>query len=193
MTQIAPATVRQRVGDAGAAGFHSLTGYVRATSVVALVDAVGIGTGLAIMGIPLALPLASLVFLGALRSLSARCCPDSSLSWLRCSPRIRCMRSSPGLIIAVMQLEAHVYDLLVMWQAGIGSPVGCRARSRSRRCPRRCGGTLWPCRPSPSSTGAACSATGEEVAADEDGGDADLERPTGSATLSSLAEDLSPG
>jgi len=56
VTQIAPSTVRQRLRDAGAASFHSLTGYVRATSVVALVDAVGIGTGLAIMGIPLALP-----------------------------------------------------------------------------------------------------------------------------------------
>ena len=51
--------------DAGRAGFHSLIGYVRATFLVALVDAVGIGTGLAIMGVPLALPLASLVFLGA--------------------------------------------------------------------------------------------------------------------------------
>ena len=49
----------------GGRGFHSLIGYVRATFLVALVDAVGIGTGLAIMGVPLALPLASLVFLGA--------------------------------------------------------------------------------------------------------------------------------
>ena len=49
----------------GGPGFHSLIGYVRATFLVALVDAVGIGTGLAIMGVPLALPLASLVFLGA--------------------------------------------------------------------------------------------------------------------------------
>ena len=48
-----------------AGGFHSLIGYVRATCLVALVDAVGIGTGLAIMGVPLALLLASLVFLGA--------------------------------------------------------------------------------------------------------------------------------
>ncbi len=57
--------MRERVRDAGRAGFHTLIGYVRATFLVALVDAVGIGTGLAIMGIPLALPLASLVFLGA--------------------------------------------------------------------------------------------------------------------------------
>ena len=35
VAQLGPATVRQRVRDAGAAGFHSLTGYVRATSLVA--------------------------------------------------------------------------------------------------------------------------------------------------------------
>ena len=57
--------MQERVRDAGRAGFRSLIGYVRATFLVALVDAVGIGTGLAIMGVPLALPLASLVFLGA--------------------------------------------------------------------------------------------------------------------------------
>ena len=65
VTKIFPEHVRERVRDAGRAGFHSLIGYVRATFLVALVDAVGIGTGLAIMGVPLALPLASLVFLGA--------------------------------------------------------------------------------------------------------------------------------
>src|SRR5689334_3353823 len=65
VTKIFPQDVRDRVRDAGRAGFHSLIGYVRATFLVALVDAVGIGTGLAIMGVPLALPLASLVFLGA--------------------------------------------------------------------------------------------------------------------------------
>ena len=65
VTKIFPEPVRDRVRDAGRAGFHSLIGYVRATFLVALVDAVGIGAGLAIMGVPLALPLASLVFLGA--------------------------------------------------------------------------------------------------------------------------------
>ena len=65
VTKIVPENVRERVRDAGRAGFRSLIGYVRATFLVALVDATGIGTGLAIMGVPLALPLASLVFLGA--------------------------------------------------------------------------------------------------------------------------------
>ena len=52
----------QRIGD------HSvgvLGGYVRGTAVVALVDAVLIGVALVIIGVPLALPLATIVFLGA--------------------------------------------------------------------------------------------------------------------------------
>jgi predicted PurR-regulated permease PerM len=42
-----------------------LGGYVRGTSIVAFVDATAIGLGLAILGVPLALPLAVIVFLGA--------------------------------------------------------------------------------------------------------------------------------
>src|SRR5205823_7823669 len=60
-----PVGVRGRVREAGHAGYGSLVGYVRATFLVALTDAAGVGTGLAIMGIPLALPLSSIVFLGA--------------------------------------------------------------------------------------------------------------------------------
>ncbi len=65
ITRIFPTAVRPRVRRAGALGFGSLIGYVRATVAVALVDAIGIGVGLAAFSVPLALPLASLVFLGA--------------------------------------------------------------------------------------------------------------------------------
>jgi putative heme transporter len=118
VTQLAPATVRERIREAGAAGFHSLTGYVRATSLVALVDAVGIGTGLATMGIPLALPLASLVFLGAFIPLVG-----AVLSGLLAVVVALLAKGAVyalitlGLVIAVMQLEAHVLQPLVMGRA----------------------------------------------------------------------------
>ncbi len=51
-----------RIGDRSVA---VLGGYVRGTAVVALVDAVVIGLALVILGVPLALPLATIVFLGA--------------------------------------------------------------------------------------------------------------------------------
>jgi predicted PurR-regulated permease PerM len=42
---------------------QTLGGYVRGTAIVAAVDAVGIGIGLAVVGVPLVLPLSVLVFL----------------------------------------------------------------------------------------------------------------------------------
>ena len=49
----------------GAKTVDVLGGYVRGTATVAAVDAVGIGVALAIIGVPLALPLAVVVFLTA--------------------------------------------------------------------------------------------------------------------------------
>ncbi|MDQ2722329.1 MAG: AI-2E family transporter, partial [Actinomycetota bacterium] len=63
--KVVPAHTRNRVDVAGHRGFASLVGYVRATVAVAGVDAVGIGIGLGALQVPLALPLAALVFLGA--------------------------------------------------------------------------------------------------------------------------------
>jgi len=118
VTKIVPADHRERVRDAGRAGFHSLIGYVRATALVALVDAVGIGTGLAIMGIPLALPLASLVFLGAFIPLVGAVIAGFlavvvaliAKGWIFALITL-------GLIIAVQQLEGHVLQPLVMGRA----------------------------------------------------------------------------
>lgn len=49
----------------GRTSVRTLGGYVRGTAIVALVDAVGIGAALFILQVPLALPLAAIVFLGA--------------------------------------------------------------------------------------------------------------------------------
>jgi predicted PurR-regulated permease PerM len=118
VTKIFPENVRERVRDAGRAGFRSLIGYVRATFLVALVDAIGIGTGLAIMGVPLALPLASLVFLGAFIPLVGAVIAGFfavvvaliAKGWIYALITL-------GLIIAVQQLEGHVLQPLVMGRA----------------------------------------------------------------------------
>jgi predicted PurR-regulated permease PerM len=49
----------------GATSVRVLGGYIRGTAIVAAVDATAIGIGLAILGVPLALPLAVIVFLTA--------------------------------------------------------------------------------------------------------------------------------
>lgn len=52
----------ERVGQTAV---RTLGGYVRGTSIIALVDSVAIGVGIAIVGVPLALPLAVIVFLAS--------------------------------------------------------------------------------------------------------------------------------
>jgi putative heme transporter len=118
VTKIVPSETRDRVRDAGRAGFGSLIGYVRATFLVALVDAVGIGTGLAIMGIPLALPLASLVFLGAFIPLvGAVITGFLAVVVALLAKGVVYALITLGLIIAVQQLEAHILQPLVMGRA----------------------------------------------------------------------------
>jgi predicted PurR-regulated permease PerM len=118
ITTVFPQPVRERVRDAGRAGFHSLIGYVRATFLVALVDAAGIGTGLAIMGVPLALPLASLVFLGAFVPLvGAVVAGFLAVIVALIAKGLLYALITLGLIIAVQQLEGHVLQPLVMGRA----------------------------------------------------------------------------
>jgi predicted PurR-regulated permease PerM len=118
LTKIVPAGSRDRVRAAGRAGFGSLIGYVRATFLVALVDAVGIGSGLAILGIPLALPLASLVFLGAFVPLIGAVLTGfvAVVVALLAKGFIYALITL-GLIIAVQQVESHVLQPLLMGRA----------------------------------------------------------------------------
>src|SRR5690606_32013364 len=104
-----PPEVRERVRDAGRAGFRSLVGFVRATFAVALVDAIGIGAGLAILGVPLALPLASLVFLGAFIPLiGAFVTGFLAVVVALIAKGFIYALITLGLIVAVQQLEGHV-------------------------------------------------------------------------------------
>jgi putative heme transporter len=118
VTKLVPTDVREQAREAGGAGFRSLTGYVRATFLVALVDAVGIGTGLAIMSVPLALPLASLVFLGAFIPLVGAVLSGflAVIVALLAKGFVYALITL-GLLVAVNQLEAHILQPLVMGRA----------------------------------------------------------------------------
>ncbi|MEA2317204.1 MAG: hypothetical protein QOD44_1393 [Solirubrobacteraceae bacterium] len=65
VVRLFPADVRARVDEAGAMSWSVLGAYVRGQALVATVDAVFIGIGLAIVGLPLVLPLAVLIFVAA--------------------------------------------------------------------------------------------------------------------------------
>ena len=64
ISPLPPREVR-RVDAAGRAAWTTTTGYVRGTAVIATIHGIVIGLALALLGVPLALPLAVLIFLGS--------------------------------------------------------------------------------------------------------------------------------
>jgi predicted PurR-regulated permease PerM len=118
VVRVFPAGVRERVLDAGRAGYGSLIAYVRATFLVALTDAAGVGVGLAIMGVPLALPLASLVFLGAFIPLvGAVIAGFVAVVVALLAKGILYALLTLGLLVVINQIESHLLQPLVMGRA----------------------------------------------------------------------------
>ncbi|WP_378734791.1 AI-2E family transporter [Nocardia brasiliensis] len=118
VTRIVPTPQRERVRTAGQLGFGTLVGFVRATVAVAAVDAIGIGAGLGILGVPLALPLASLVFLGAfIPIIGAFVAGFVAVFIALVTKGLITSLIVLGIIIAVMQLEGHVLQPLLLGRA----------------------------------------------------------------------------
>lgn len=116
--RIIPHDVRDRVDVAGRRGFASLVSYVRATAAVAVVDAIGIGIGLAIVRVPLAAPLAALVFLAAFIPIIGAVIAGAvavlvALVANGFIPAVIVL----AIVIAVMQLESHVLQPLLLGRA----------------------------------------------------------------------------
>lgn len=65
LVRLLPRKARAASFGAGRKGWASMVSYARIQMFVAFVDAVGIGVGAAIIGVPLALPLGVLVFMGS--------------------------------------------------------------------------------------------------------------------------------
>lgn len=66
VTRLFPKRARARIDSAGHAGWHTLAAFARVQIFVAAIDAVGIGIGAWLLGVPLATPIAVIVFFGAL-------------------------------------------------------------------------------------------------------------------------------
>ncbi|MFB3979072.1 AI-2E family transporter [Microbacterium proteolyticum] len=64
-TRLFPRVARPAVDGAGRAGWRTVMTYARTQLLVATIDAVGIGLGAFLLGVPLAIPIGVLVFLGA--------------------------------------------------------------------------------------------------------------------------------
>ena len=118
LVRLFPVNARWSMSDAGEASWSTLGSYVRATVLVAFIDAVGIGLWLVIWRVPFPFPLAALVFLGAFvpivgASVSGAVAVLVALvdkGWVIALVIL-------GGVIFVQQLEGHVLQPLIMGRA----------------------------------------------------------------------------
>ncbi|WP_426998602.1 AI-2E family transporter [Pseudarthrobacter sp. N5] len=119
-----PKKARAATYGAGRRGWTSMVSYVRIQMFVAFVDAVGIGAGAAIIGVPLALPLGVLVFIGSFIPVVG------ALVTGAVAVLLALVANGPvnalimlAIVLAVQQLESHILQPLVMGKAVALHPV----------------------------------------------------------------------
>jgi putative heme transporter len=118
VVRLFPVAARWRVDDAGQASWATLGAYVRATVLVAFIDAVGIGIALVILDVEFAFALAALVFLGAFIPIVGATLSGAVavlVALVDKGPVIALIIL--GVVIGVQQLEGHVLQPLIMGRA----------------------------------------------------------------------------
>ncbi|WP_280668133.1 MULTISPECIES: AI-2E family transporter [unclassified Kitasatospora] len=125
MLRALPQQSRYAMAGAGPKAWATLTAYVRGTVFVAFIDALCIGIGIQLLGVPLALPLAVIIFLGAFVPLVGALVTGTLAVLVALVTKDV---TTAGLVlvvlIAVQQLEGHLLQPLILGRAVRVHPLG---------------------------------------------------------------------
>ncbi|MFC6354966.1 AI-2E family transporter [Luethyella okanaganae] len=118
IVRIFPKRARAAIDGAGIAGWATLGNFVKVQILVASIDAVGIGLGAFILGVPLAIPIAVLVFLGSFIPIVGAVATGAVAvfialiynNWVIALLML-------GVVLLVQQIEGHVLQPLIMGTA----------------------------------------------------------------------------
>lgn len=122
---IFPRRARAAIDGAGNAGWTTLQNFVKVQILVATIDAVGIGLGAFLLGVPLAVPIAILVFLGSFIPIVGAVVTGALAvfvalvynGWVIAVIML-------GVVLLVQQVEGHVLQPLIMGTAVKVHPLG---------------------------------------------------------------------
>jgi predicted PurR-regulated permease PerM len=110
-----PLDHRESVDGGGRVAWATITAYVRGTALVALADAVGIGLGLLVLGVPLWLSLTLLTFIGAFVPIIGATLAGGA------AVLVTLVTNGPthalivlGVVLVVQQLESNLLQPLIM-------------------------------------------------------------------------------
>ncbi|RKE20911.1 AI-2E family transporter [Streptomyces sp. TLI_171] len=113
-----PRHSRYAMAGAGPKAWATLTAYVRGTVAVAFIDALCIGIGIELLGVPMAMPLAVIIFLGAFVPLVGALV-TGTIAVLIALVTVSPFKALMVLVvlIAVQQLEGHILQPLILGRA----------------------------------------------------------------------------
>jgi len=118
VVRLFPRGARERAHTSGLIAWGQLSAFTRATILVAAVDAIGIGGGAAILGVPFASGIALLVFFGAFIPVIGATISGTvavMLALVALGPVQALIML--GIVIGVQQLEAHLLQPLLIGRA----------------------------------------------------------------------------
>jgi predicted PurR-regulated permease PerM len=122
---IFPRRARAAIDGAGRSGWATLESFVKVQILVATIDAIGIGLGALILGVPLAVPIAILVFLGSFIPIVGAVVTGALAvfvaliynGWVIALIML-------GVVLLVQQVEGHILQPLIMGTAVKVHPLG---------------------------------------------------------------------
>lgn len=119
-----PPSYRNTLTALGSRAWTALSGYVRGTATIALIDALGIGLALLVLGVPLVIPLTLLVFLGGfLPVVGATAAGLVAVLVALADGGLVSALLVLAAVIAVQQLEGHILQPVIMRRAVSLHPI----------------------------------------------------------------------
>ncbi|MDO5051669.1 MAG: AI-2E family transporter [Pseudoclavibacter sp.] len=125
LVSLFPPRARAAVDGAGRRGWVSVGHYARVQILVALIDAVGIGVGALVLGVPFVLPLSIIVFLASFVPFLGAILSGALVVL------VALLYNGPVnavfmllIVLAVMQIESHVLQPFIMGSAVKVHPLG---------------------------------------------------------------------
>ncbi|MFI9270593.1 AI-2E family transporter [Kitasatospora sp. NPDC052896] len=120
-----PRQSRYAMAGAGPKAWATLTAYVRGTVFVAFIDALCIGIGIQLLGVPLAMPLAVIIFLGAFVPLVGALVTGTLAVLIALVTKdVYTAGMVLVVLVAVQQIEGHLLQPLILGRAVRVHPLG---------------------------------------------------------------------
>jgi predicted PurR-regulated permease PerM len=116
--KLVPAAARTGVAGAGPRAWRTLTAYVRGTVIVAMIDAIFIGLGIYFLKVPMAVPLAVFIFLGAFIPLVGAVISGAlAVVVALVTQGVFAAVMTLLVVLAVQQIEGHILQPFILGRA----------------------------------------------------------------------------